>query len=242
MRYLVAFGCSHTYGSMLDGKNSNDLWNVKNSFPGMLAKRYNRELINISMPGGSNQYIFRNVMRYLNNHMDHDDDHLFLINWTGITRFELRYPEDSRHNYKSFGDYKDEKYVPFSAGIKPTLFTHKNVAGLLRFTPYLFDINMLCDVWASYAYTLQTILDKKKIPYLMTNTCNQMLETDNNKSIIKKVHKGNYPGMCDKHEVMVEWLLAQGIEKTECWHFQVDGHELWAEKLHGHLKALGYVK
>ena len=241
MRYLVAFGCSHTNGSMLDGVNAASEWNVRNGFPGMLAKKYDRELINISIPGGSNQYIFRSVLQYLHRYMDEHDEHLFLINWTGITRFELRYPNQmDQHLYHSKGDFKDEKSIPFSMGIKASLFTWKPAAELLRFGPYLFDEKHLCNKWASYAYNLQQILAAYNKPYLMTNTCDGMWRTDYNAPIIDKLCTKHYPHVEDTKECLVSWLLDQGIEKTPCWHFREDGHTLWANKLDGYLQELGY--
>ena len=242
MRYLVAFGCSHTNGSMLDGINAAGEWNVRNGFPGMLAKKYDRELINISMPGGSNQYIFRSVLKYMHHYMDDEDDHMFLINWTGTTRFELRYPNQLEHLYFSKGDFKDEKTIPFSMGIKASLFTWKPAAELLRFGPYLFDVDLLSNKWASYAYNLQQILELHNIPYLMSNTCDGMTRTDYNSPIIDNLCPKHYPHADDTEECLVTWLLKQGIEKTKCWHFREDGHKLWAEKLDGFIQELGYDK
>ena len=243
MKYLVAFGCSHTNGSMLDGKNSASEYNVRNGFPAILAKRHGYELINISKPGGSNQHIFRTVLDFVNNHMEDQYDYLFLINWSGANRIELRYPEkNDLHNYVHYGDHLDFKSVPFTVGIKPSIYTYKPIVHLIKYIPYLFDDNMMFDKWATYAYSLQCILKKNNIRYLMSNTCEGLKSTEYNANVINKLDTLHYPHISSEKDAMVTWLLNQGVKKTPCWHFREDGHALWADRLETYLKELGYVE
>ena len=243
MKYLVAFGCSHTNGSKLDGKNTASEYNVRNGFPGILAKRHGYELINISKPGGSNQYIFRAALDFVNNHMDDQDEYLFLINWSGANRIELRYPEkNDLHNYVHFGDYVDYKSVPFTVGIKPSVYTYKPIVHLIKYIHFLFDNDTMFNKWATYAYSLQCILKKNNIPYLMSNTCEDLASTEYNSNIINKLDTLHYPHIGNADQAMVDWLLNQGFEKTPCWHFREDGHAAWADKLEIYLKELGYVE
>ena len=243
MKYLVAFGCSHTNGSKLDGKNTASEYNVRNGFPGILAKRHGYELINISKPGGSNQYIFRAALDFVNNHIDDQDEYLFLINWSGANRIELRYPEKNNlHNYVHFGDCVDYKSVPFTVGIKPSVYTYKPIVHLIKYIHFLFDNDTMFDKWATYAYSLQCILKKNNIRYLMSNTCEELASTEYNSAIIDKLDTLHYPHIGSTKNSMVTWLLDQGIEKTSCWHFREDGHAMWAYRLAAYLKELGYVE
>lgn len=243
MKYLVAFGCSHTNGSMLDGRNSASEYNVRKGFPGMLAKRHGYELINISKPGGSNQHIFRTVLDFINNHMDNQNEYLFLINWTGANRIELRYPEkNDLHKYVHYGDHLDFKSVPFTVGIKPSIYTYKPIVHLIKYIPYLFNDDMMFDKWATYAYSLQCILKKNNIRYLMSNTCEGLKSTEYNANIINKLDTLHYPNITRDKDSMVVWLLDQGIKKTPCWHFREYGHQVWADRLETYLKELGYVE
>ena len=41
MTTIVAIGCSHTYGTMLDGKQSSSLYNLNNNYAALLAKKNN---------------------------------------------------------------------------------------------------------------------------------------------------------------------------------------------------------
>lgn len=243
MKYLVAFGCSHTNGSMLDGRNSASEYNVRKGFPGMLAKRHGYELINISKPGGSNQHIFRTVLDFINNHMDNQNEYLFLINWTGANRIELRYPEkNDLHKYVHYGDHLDFKSVPFTVGIKPSIYTYKPIVHLIKYIPYLFNDDMMFDKWATYAYSLQCILKKNNIRYLMSNTCEGLKSTEYNANIINKLDTLHYPNITRDKDSMVVWLLDQGIKKTPCWHFREYGHQVRADRLETYLKELGYVE
>src|SRR6056300_1412736 len=152
MKYLVTFGCSHTNGSMLDGINGSSEYNIRNGFSGMIAKKYGYTLVNISKPGGSNRYIHRSVVDYINNEIKSNCKYLFLVNWTSKTRMELRYAEDSRHRHITLGDYVDQKSVPFTVGSKASLFSDKAVARLCRLTPYLMNLEKDSNEWAAMAY------------------------------------------------------------------------------------------
>lgn len=242
MNILVAYGCSHTNGSMLDGVNGSSYENTRNGFPGMIAKKHGFELLNISKPGGSNRYIHRSVIDFVNNELDPKNEYLFLINWTSKTRMEVRYAEESRHRHVTLGDYVDQKSVPFTLGSKASLFTDKAVARLCRLTPYLNDLERDCNDWAAYAFSLQNVLQKNNIKYLMSNTCEELELNNWNKPILQSLNTDYYMYPFDRDQAMVDYLLNKGIEKTPCWHFKEDGHRLWADNLEQRLKDLGYVK
>ena len=241
MKYLVAFGCSHTNGSMLDGINGSSSYGVYNGFPGIIAKKLNYSLYNISKPGGSNQYIHRTVVDYITNHMNKNAEHLFLINWTSRPRIELRYKEDSVHNHMTFGDFIDKKSVPFTVGSNPALFFDKGIQNLLKFTPYLINDDIESQRWATWAYGIQCMLENLGIPYLMSNTCEALPITDSNKNIVDQLDTKKYINPFDETQTMLQYLENKGVKKTPCWHFREDGHELWAKKLIKHIKDLKYV-
>ena len=82
---LHTFGCSYTYGSgLLDLKNK---WDnpSKLSFPFLLAKELNCDLINHSNPGSSNQKIFRTFLSRLKNIREND---IVFVLWTFPDRLE----------------------------------------------------------------------------------------------------------------------------------------------------------
>ena len=241
MKILAAFGCSHTNGSMLDGLNGTSEYNVRNGFPGILAKKYGYQLHNVSKPGGSNQFIHRNVIHYLHNRVKDNVEYLFLIGWTGLRRIELRYPDNTKHVHPTRGDFIDQKNIPFTCGTEPHLFKTHQVRDLLNFGPYLMPETALQERWASYVLGLQSMLKTKNIKYVMFNTCDKHNVLPTTKSILDNIDKMHYIDPLDQQAVYIDYLIANGYEKTPCWHFGLDGHQAWAEVLERRLKVLNYV-
>lgn len=241
MKILAAFGCSHTNGSMLDGVNGSSEYNVRNGFPGIIAKKYGYQLHNISKPGGSNQFIHRSVIHYLNSKVKDDNEYLFLIGWTGINRIELRYPDNTKHIHATRGDFVDEKNIPFTPGTEPYLFKTIQLRDLLNFCPFLIPETALKQRWASYTLGLQSILKNKNIKYLMFNTCDRQEILPSTKPLLDRIDKAHYIDPFDENGVYIDYLLNLGIQRTECWHFGLDGHQAWAEVLERRLKILNYV-
>ena len=242
MKILVALGCSHTNGSMIDGINGSSEYNVRNGFPAMLANKFGYQLVNISKPGGSNQYIQRSAIEYITNHYNKNNEYLFLINWTSRLRCEFRYSENSSFTHKTLGDYIDLKSVPFTVGTNPNLFADKRISKMLDYTPYLIDLELESLRWATWAYALQCTFENYNIPYLMSNTCEPMPRLDINKKIVNKLNLDKYIEPFDLDFVMIQYLMNWGYEKTECWHFLSDGHQAWANRLEGYLRKLNYVE
>jgi hypothetical protein len=231
MTTLVTIGCSHTAGSMIDGKNGTSWFNKQHSFGGLLAKRYGINHYNLGVPGGSNQYIYRSTIRFINNFMHNQDDYIFLIGWTSTNRIELRYPENSSYVHKAIGDFLDTKYVPFTIGTDSRLYHTKELKELDKFCPLIFYENQLESDWAVYAYTLQSIFKNKNLKYYMFNTCHKLPVNNDNRDIVDKLDTDFYYRPTDFDSSMLYWALNQGFEKTSCWHLKADGHAAWAEHL-----------
>jgi len=242
MRYLVAIGCSHTNGSMLDGTSGSSEYNIRNGFPGMIAKKFGMQLHNISKPGASNQYIHRTLFNYVCNHADFDNhEYLFLIGWTGHQRIELRYPDETAVIHQTKGDYTDHKHVPFTMGTDPGLFKTQELRRLLNYGPFVMPDVLLQERWASYALGVQSYLRNRNIPYLMHNTCDPLRRLPGTMHIIKQLDHNHYLEPTAKEGTYLEYCLSKSIKRTECWHFKEDGHAAWAEVLQTRLKHLGYV-
>jgi hypothetical protein len=78
MQALV-LGCSHAAGSeMID-----DAYGRANSYPVLLAERMGYTVTNLSIPGGSNDAVFRIFQEQCNAY------HVVIACWTGIDRVEL---------------------------------------------------------------------------------------------------------------------------------------------------------
>ena len=243
MTTLVAIGCSHTYGSALDNYLGiiAQGYNKEHCFAGLLAKKYNFDYYNLGLPGGSNQYIMRSTSEFVLEHMNPDEDYIFLVGWTSTARLELRYPDEVNHEHLVDTDLFDRKYIPFTLGTDPSLYHTGEVRRLSGYSPLLFDEELLNNEWATYAYTTQQMFKNKNIKYYMFNTCHDLPTTDWNKPIIEKLDTKHYYNPTDFDSSMLYWALNKGFEKTNCWHLKQDGHNAWSEFLEQKLKGLGYL-
>lgn len=231
MTTLVTIGCSHTAGSMIDGKNGTSWYNKQHSFGGLLAKKYGMNHYSLGVPGGSNQYIYRATVRFINNFMHPHDDYIFLIGWTSTNRMEMRYPDNTTYVHKVVGDFLDTKYVPFTIGTDPKLYLSAELKAMEKLTPLLFYENQLESDWAVYAYTLQELFAQQKLKYYMFNTCHDLPVNQDNTEIVNALDTSLYYKPTDFDNSMLYWALNRGFEKTSCWHLKADGHAAWADHL-----------
>jgi len=231
MTTLVTIGCSHTAGSMIDGTNGTSWYNKQHSFGGLLAKKYGMKHYNLGAPGGSNQYIYRSTIRFINNFMHTNDDYIFLLGWTSTNRIELRYSDTSPYVHKMVGDFLDTKYIPFSLGTDPRLYHTAELKAMSKLSPLIFYENQLESDWAVYAYTLQQMFKHKKIKYYMFNTCHNLPINNDNKTIVEALDTNFYYKPTNFNHSMLYWGLDKGFQKTDCWHLKADGHAAWAQHL-----------
>ena len=239
MTTIVAIGCSHTYGTMLDGLQSSSLFNINNNYAALLAKKNGFKIAHLSQPGGSNEFIHRQTVDWLTRHRKRDEDYIVLIGWTSPFRMELRYPEDSNIEHAVLSKI-DMKYIPVSIGQGPDIAQTKQLKNIHSILPILFEETKEYDMWASYALSTQRLLQKNKIKFLMFNTCEEIKLTQNNSSIIKLFDTTTYLNPTTKDANFLYWGLKNGYEKTECWHLKLDAHIAWSEYLDKECKKLDY--
>ena len=77
MNRLITIGCSHTFGEGLGNPN-------EESWPYILSKKFNKKLVNLSEPGGSNRTIQHNVYNFNFNKED-----IVVILWTYPDRYHF---------------------------------------------------------------------------------------------------------------------------------------------------------
>ena len=241
MSTVVSIGCSHTHGSMIDGKNGTSVYNKEHAYGAVVASRLGYKHINMGLPGGSNQYIQRATVKFINNYMDPNEDYIFLIGWTSSNRIEMRYPEDKNYEHVILGDLMDLKYVPFSMGTNPKLFHTKEMRQMIEMSPLFFDNDTMNYNWATYAYTLEHMFKSMGLKYYMFNTCHELPVNAMNKKIVESLDNTYYLDPTNVKNSMLYWGLDRGFEKTECWHLKEDGHMAWGDSLVYKLKEIGLV-
>lgn len=237
---IVAIGCSHTHGTMLDGKTGTTTWNRENAFGPTLAKKHGFGFYNVGLPGGSNEYIYRASIHFLNNHIQADEDYIFLVGWTSINRIEFRYNNKNSYTHETDGDFIDQKYVPFTAGTDARLFKQPLFKRLQTLTPLIFNDTKFLDEWSVQALTLQKVFENLKMKYLMFNTCQELATTKNNKKIVEGLNTRTYIDPQNEDACFLDWALNKGYKKTKCWHLMHDAHLAWADVLDAKCQSLNY--
>lgn len=240
MPTIVSIGCSHTHGSKIDGVNGTSDYNREHAYGPQLAKKNGFKFANLGQPGGSNQYIFRSAIEFIQNHMEPDEEYIFLIGWTSIHRMELRYENHQKYRHEIKADYLDTKYIPFTVGTDKALMHTWHHRKLLDFAPLFFDDVQCFDEWANFAFGLTKIFEQHNLKYIMFNTCQALEETPNNKKVIEQLDTDRYLHPLDTKEYFLMWGELQGFEKSECWHHYEDAHIAWADVLDKKCKELNY--
>ena len=108
---LVVFGDSNVWGaempncpdmqrdfkSIVYDPSNIEIWphHIRHSFSGVLAERNNMQILNLSIPGSSNDTIFRRVNKFLQGYYPVDLNKCFvMIFWTAVERREFYHPNE----------------------------------------------------------------------------------------------------------------------------------------------------
>tara|TARA_R110002110_G_scaffold408474_1_gene630070 strand:+ start:128 stop:985 length:858 start_codon:yes stop_codon:yes gene_type:complete len=196
---VISFGCSHTAGSEIDSLGDSD-YNRQHSYGAHLAKKFGYDHMNFALCGGSNQRIFVLTTQVLKEiivgtcnlvpHLRKNHKYFFLIGWTSLNRFDLRYSNDgsmlSKAEIRSqvyeqcgdAGDKLDNKIIPACLGMNPNIINDKDLRRTIKYIPYIADNVVMADQLASYIFTLQTMLETNNIDYYMFNAIENHFQTD----------------------------------------------------------------
>jgi len=99
---LLAVGCSHMAGSEIEGPGytGRSKINTNKAWAGLLAKHFNLNYINLSVPGGSNEYIQRTIVEFVSNWITEkrDPKKLFVVvGWSTNERMEFTWKGQHYH-------------------------------------------------------------------------------------------------------------------------------------------------
>lgn len=188
MKTLVAIGCSHTAGAELykgisDHPKSKDL-----SFASIVAKELNMHYINLAQNGASNDYIFRNAIKFINQNINHINDYFFLIGWTSALRFELRYKDEDNYVHNKGQYVIDSKYVPCSPSMwLDNIQEHRMKKLVTKFSDILAEPSMTYDKMATFAWSLQQVFNSLNIDYLMFNAIHSIPVTASTEHLVNNI-------------------------------------------------------
>ena len=86
MKKLIVTGCSVTHGTELVDNYSPE--NIRLSYSQVIADKLNCDLVNVALPGGSNEYIFHSALECLSKY---SDIHSLIVAWTFPDRLHWYY-------------------------------------------------------------------------------------------------------------------------------------------------------
>ena len=112
---LVANGCSHTAGAEMEYPSQRRCYSK--AWPKHLADRLGWEHVNLSDSGASGHRVVRTTIRYMIDQFklkNNLKDHLFIINWPGAHRTEMKIPQNANAYEKSL--FYDDSWLPLVVG------------------------------------------------------------------------------------------------------------------------------
>lgn len=238
VKQVLINGCSHSAGSEIEKPGEGEsVYNRLNCFGAQFANKLGVPNINLSNPGGSNDYIARSTMFWCLEHPEEVKDTLFLIHWTGPDRSEY-FVRDTIHEDDLF--WMDEVYDVDVGNISTGEFLwtnyykddKKRVKGLssrLFFSEVHWEINRYLNIIRT-----QTLLKSLGAKYIFRNAFTQAQKEPRYERYYTKIDESNYPHLFNINESFFEHCLDKGfdIDGQLLHHHKIEAHTYWAEKLY----------
>lgn len=243
-RIALLAGCSHMAGSEIDG-NQDSTFNRANSFGSLLAKKLDREPINIAFTGGTNGSIARSILNWFNNEYDPETmDAYVIVSWTDSCRLEIPL-DDHIYHYNSGNPASDwfdgtaNNYMRVIFGWDGANQKEKEISKF--FHQVMARHEILMEIWAlNYILQIQYLLKSMNVDYVMTSA----MQTFNYNSeicqqYIRLIDDSKYYDISAPGDNTFYWKyknLGYENDKAIYWHHGIEPHELYAEELYTFLK------
>jgi len=225
---ILTLGDSFTFGLELPDcpsvEDSYEFLPSKFAWPNQLAKQLGQGVVNLSMPGGSNDRIFRLAMAE-SVAKKHD---IIICAWTSLTRIDIKY------NGKDFP-------VTLNSG----KWHSDKLPWINDFYKFSYDEHHFAESWLAKLVALQDYFKYNNQKYLFLNMqqvgilpgflgVNAVTKFVDFES---KIDRNFYIGWPD--ESMVEWMA--DCPRGPGGHPLQLGHERIADKIYEHIKNLGWT-
>jgi hypothetical protein len=211
---LYTNGDSFTFGT---GVQSNNTW------PSLLAKQLNYELVNDAVPGSSNHRIVRTTLDFLSKHKPN----LVVIAWSSYLRTE--WPSQALvpqhiHNV----DYNDRPIIQ----VQPNYTKyHKDDHGFVELFYKNINKEWLIDNYLNQILLLQSFLKCSKIQYVFVNALDNF-DQDFYRKPKSKLVTGEFLGW--PNQCFNQWFNAS--QRLPDGHLNEQGHLYLTEMILNHVK------
>lgn len=235
-KHVLINGCSHSAGSEIEGSGIGEGdYNRAQCFGAQLARRLDCEYTNLSLPGGSNDYIARTTLYWILENQELAKQTLFLIHWTGSTRSEMFYEGSVDKIYWNWIDHSFDKrvgHVHFDH--HANIFPKQMASNLQAIGKSLFinethwEINKYNNIIQT-----QTLLKSFNLPYIFGNAFQSCAQGDRYNRYLNLIDQEKFKNPASDDHSFFEHCLANGfsIEGQRFWHHKIDAHTYWAERL-----------
>ena len=242
-KILYVNGCSHAAGSEITAARR--YWepeDIKKSWSGKIASKYNLECINDAIPGQGNESILTNTLNSLMKllHAHDPQDVLVIISWTGFDRVDYIFDGVNyrisawSNNLKDFGEWPN--------AVKKAWETTVNGS----------DRDFVMNRFSIIYFTLYSFLKSMGIDYLFFNAINEcyipnrnllhtLYNTEINSSLFRIMKSDqDYIDAFDHASTYCQYLKNRNFDghvNGRLGHFMEDGHQAWFEYLENILLA-----
>jgi hypothetical protein len=207
---LLTVGDSFTYGE--------ELSNLDNCWPNLVAKMLGYKLTNLAKPGIGNTCMIRHCVAQVDNY------DIVIIAWSHYARTEFA------DEWGIFDIWPGSRGLTFTDKIsyrKELIdYTTKYHSDEYLYTQYLINIILL-----------QNYLKANQKKFIMLDAFGNTTARSLNSDMHNKVDCTNYIGW--PNESMMEWTY--GCKKGPGGHFLELGHRRVADKINEHIRNLGWV-
>jgi len=215
---LVTVGDSFTYGE--------ELADINTAWPYLLGQKIGYDVLNLAAPGTGNTRMVRQVVEQVSNHRPD----MVLVAWTSAGRIEFA---DEAGTYDTWPGYTGRAFFkeqPWREQLVRFINEHHNVQYLYR--QFLIDCILV-----------QDFLKLHQVPYVMT----QVLPDDYysksalryNTDLLNKLDTKFF--VDNNNSGMVQWTHFAGAPNGPNGHFLEQGHEIVADRIHEHIRHLGWL-
>ena len=202
---LVVFGDSNVWGaempncpemqrdfkSIVYNPNNIKIWphHIRRSFSGVLAERHNMQILNLSIPGCSNDTIFRRINKFLQGYYPVDlNDCFVMIFWTSVERREFysyyseQFGADGQGRYFNYSPVWADLY---KAGIKKKFnkiysrFVFSEEFDITKTFNYIYSLNAILSYkgidfvqgYSLYKDEISNLVIEHKLPNFISHEC-----------------------------------------------------------------------
>lgn len=226
-------GCSHSAGSEIEGSGIGEgPFNRENCFGSQIAKYLGIDKINLSYPGGSNDYILNSTILWCLENPQQAKNTYFLIHWTSANRTDIYTKSFKSPKYQdwifdsNYGHVHADHYCPnFEIEDQPYV---KKLSKYLFLNETNWEINKFLNI-----IKLQTFFQNNNYDYSFHNAFTPCKQDKRFKKYVQLINQNKFKNMFDQNETFYYWALNQGhdIAGQKYWHHKLPAHIEYANKL-----------